>query len=78
MKAILYAFTLALIISGVILIGFHIIANILQNYAVYVGIPPVGTWVYPFAPFSPLVKMIGEILAVLSFILVFAIEAMRK
>jgi len=72
-KPILYTFILSLIVSGVVLVGSYLIANILQNYVIYVGFYPV----YPLAWLSPLVRMTGQILAILAFILIFAVRAAR-
>ena len=72
-KPILYTFILSLIVSGVVLVGSYLIANILQNYVIYVGLYPV----YPLAWLSPLVRMAGQILAILAFILIFVVRVLR-
>jgi len=72
-KPILYTFILSLIVSGVVLVGSYLIANILQNYVIYVGFYPV----YPLAWLSPLVRMAGQILAILAFILIFVVRVLR-
>ena len=77
MKPTLYTIVLGLVLSGVVLIGFFLIANILQNYSVYVGIYPFGTWTYPLAWLAPLVRMIGEIAAILTFILFITFKSLR-
>jgi len=76
-KPVLYTIVLGLVLSGVVLIGFYLIANILETYAVYVGIYPFGTWTYPLAWLAPLVRIAGQIVAILTFILFVAFRSLR-
>mgnify|MGYP000085339855 CR=1 FL=1 len=77
MKPIVYVLALALALSGITLIGFLLIAAILENYAVYVGIPPFGTWTHPLAWLAPLVRLIGEIISILIFISIILLKCLR-
>ena len=77
MKPILYTIVLGLVLSGVTLIGFYLIANILETYAVYVGIYPFGTWTYPLAWLAPLVRMTGQIASILIFMLFMTLRLLR-
>ena len=77
MKPVLYTIVLGLVLSGVVLIGFFLIANILQNYSIYVGIYPFGTLAYPLAWLAPLVRIVGQIVAVFTFILFITLRSLR-
>jgi len=76
-KPVLYTIVLGLVLSGVVLIGFFLIANILQSYSIYVGIYPFGTWTYPLAWLAPLVRIVGQIVAIFTFILFITLRSLR-
>jgi len=78
MKPLLYTIVLAVVISGITFIGFYLIANVLQNYAVYVGIYPFGTWTYPLAWLAPFVRLTGQIVSILIFILFVALKSLTR
>jgi len=78
MKPIIYVLALALALSGITLIGFYLIAAILENYAVYIGIPPFGMWTHPLAWLAPLVRLIGEVISILIFVFFILYKCLRR
>ena len=78
MKPIIYVLALALALSGITLIGFYLIAAILENYTVYIGIPPFGTWTHPLAWLAPLVRLIGEVISTLIFVFFMLYKCLRR
>jgi hypothetical protein len=71
-KPLAYTILLALALAGVVWVVSLAVGSLLENYGIYVGIEPFGTWVYPLAPFAELARLTGKIGALLSFTLVFA------
>jgi len=78
MKSAILTLIFIVVLSGTIWVTSMIIANILENYKYYVGVPPFGTWVYPLAWLAPLVRVTGEILAVASGAIVVSIKALKS
>jgi len=78
MKPIIYIISLALVLSGLTVICFYLIAHILETYTVYVGIYPFGTWTHPFAWMAPTIRLFGQVAAIIIFVAFTILKALRE
>jgi len=61
-----YVALLALALASAVWVSSMVVGNMLENYMVYVGIPPFGTWTYPLAWLASPIRLAGAVSAVLS------------
>jgi hypothetical protein len=77
-KPAVHIVLLALALAGTVWVASVVVGNILENYKVYVGIPPFGTWTYPLAWLAPPVRLAGAVSAVVSAAAVFAKAVLNR
>jgi len=76
-KEMLPALAIAFGIGVAFWVAGLFIANLFENYAEYIGIFPIGVWIYPLAWLAPFVRLLGQVAAVLSTLVIILVAALR-